>query len=131
MSDKQRSVLVVGPSGMLYRTMDALRERFGYRVRYAFDPYEAGNLIENSTFDVLVFEVTPPYTAECRLVRELCSRPGHLPVVLFAGPEDEEYVLDELAHGGFHVVRWSAPLEEFHRMLESAVARGHAAKKVA
>lgn len=128
MSDKQRSVLVVGPTGMLFRTMEALKERFGYRVRYAFDPYEAGNLIENTTYDVLVFEVTPPYTAECRLVRQLCSQPGHLPVVLFAGPEDEQYVLDELAQGGFHVVRWSSPLEEFHRMLESAITRGRVSK---
>jgi DNA-binding NarL/FixJ family response regulator len=108
--------------------MDALEERFGYHVRYAFDPFEAGNLIENTAFDVLVFEVTPPHTAECRLVRELCSRPGHPPVVLFAGPEDEEYVLDELAHGGFHVVRWSSPLEEFHRMLGSAITRGRSIK---
>lgn len=128
MSKKQRSVLVVGPTGLLYRTMEALKERFGYRVRYAFDPYEAGNLIENTTYDVLVFEVTPPYTAECRLVREISSRPGHLPVVLFAGPEDEENLLDELAHGGFHVVRWSSPLEEFHRLLESAITRGRVSK---
>jgi hypothetical protein len=49
-------------------------------------------------------------------------------VVLFAGPEDEDYVLDELAHGGFQVVRWSSPLEEFHRMLESAITRGRAVK---
>lgn len=128
MSDKQRSVLVVGPTGMLFRTMEALKERFGYRVRYAYDPYEAGNLIENTHYDVLVFEVTPPYTAECRLVRELCSRPGHLPVLLFAGPEDEQYVLDELAAGGFNLARWTTPLEEFHRLLESAIARGRASK---
>jgi len=56
MSDKQRSVLVVGPTGLLYRTMETMKERFGYRVRYAYDPYEAGNLIENTTYDVLVFD---------------------------------------------------------------------------
>jgi len=128
MKEKCPCVLVVGPTGLLRRTMDALEERFGYRVRYAYDPYEAGNLIENSVFDVLVFEVTPPYTAECRLVRELCSRPGHPPVLLFAGPEDEEYVLDELAAGSFNLVRWTTPLEEFHRLLDSAVTRGRVSK---
>ncbi len=126
MKEHHPSILVVGPSGMLYRTMEALGERFHYRVRYAFDPYSAGNLIENATFDALVFEVTAPYTAECRLFREICSRPGHMPVLLFAGPEDEEYVLDELAQGGFHVVRWTTPLDEFHQVLDAIVKRHHA-----
>lgn len=123
MKKSHPSILVVGPSRMLYRTMESLGERFAYKVKYAFDPYAAANLIENTVFDALVFEVTAPYTAECRLVREICSRPGHLPVLLFAGPEDEEYVLDELAQGGFHVVRWTTPLEEFHQVLDTIIRR--------
>ncbi len=126
MKESRSSILVVAPGGLLRGAMDALQERFRYHVRYAVDPYEAGNLIENTSFDALVFEVTPPYTAECRLFREICSRPGHLPVVLFAGPEDEEYVLDELAQGGFHVVRWTTPLDEFHRLLHGTIARQRA-----
>jgi DNA-binding NtrC family response regulator len=126
MKENRPSVLVVAPGGLLRGTMEALEERFRYSVRYALDPFEAGNLIENTTFDALVFEVTPPYTAQCRLFRELCSRPGHMPVLLFAGPEDEEYVLDELAQGGFHVVRWTAPIDEFHRTLDGLIARQRA-----
>ena len=123
MYTKHSSILVVAPGGLLRGAMESLQERFDYFVRVAEDPFVASNLIDNTNFDALIFEVTPPYTAESRLMREICGRPGHLPVVLFAGPEDEEYVLDELAQGGFNVVRWTAPLDEFHRAIHHSIER--------
>ena len=121
MMEKGRVVMVVAPGPALRWAMEELKRAFGYRLQYAADPYEAGLRLENTSVDAVVCEAAPAYTAECRLLREICQRSARVPVFLFVEPESEEYLLDELGHGGFHVVRPTLPIAQFHNLLEETI----------
>lgn len=128
MPERPGVVLVIGPGPALRWAMEELRRCYGYGLQYAADAYEAGMRLENTSVDVLVCEAAPAYTAASRLLREICQRSVHLPVILFVEPESEEYLLDEFVHGAFHVVRAATPLEELHWLLQAAIARGRRLK---
>lgn len=128
MLEKRPAVMVVGPGPALRWAMEELKRRHRYRLVYATDPYEAGILLENTSVDAVVCEAAPAYTAECRLLREICHRSVHLAVFLFVEPESEEYLYDELAHGTFQVVRPTMSLDTVHQLLQEAIAKCRRAK---
>ena len=123
MPEKSQTLLVVSPGPALRWAVGELKRRYGYRLHYATDPYEAERRLENMSVDAVVCEASPAYTAECRFLREVCQRSAHLAVILFVEPESEEYLLDELRHCTFQVVRPVTPLEEVHRLLQAAIAK--------
>lgn len=128
MLEKRPAIMVVGPGPALRWAMEELKRRHGYRLVYATDPYEAGILLENTSVDAVVCEAAPAYTAECRLLREICHRSARLAVFLFVEPESEEYLYDELARGTFQVVRPTMPLDTVHQLLQEAIAKCRRAK---
>lgn len=123
MPDRSPAIMVVGPGPALRWAMEELKRRYGYRLCYAVDPYEAGILLENTSVDAVVCEAAPAYTAECRLIREICQRSVRLPVLLFVEPDGEQYLFDELAHGTFEVIRPTMTLESIHHLVEAAIGR--------
>ncbi len=123
MAEKSAALLVVGPGPALRWAMEELRHRYAYRLVYAADPYEAGLRLENTSVDAVVCEAAPSYTAECKLMREICQRSVRVPVFLFVEPDSEEYLLDELGLGTFHVVRPACSIEELHRRLQEVILR--------
>ena len=116
------TVMVVGPGPALRWTMEQLQRYYGYRLYFAASPYEAATRLENMSVDAVVCEAAPVYTAECRLVREICERSRHLPIILYVEPDSEEYLLDELGRWTFRVVRPGTRLDEFHRILLEAIS---------
>lgn len=128
MIEKRQAVLVVGPGPALRWAMEELGRAFGYRLHFAQSPYEAGLRLENTSVDAVVCEAAPAYTADCRLVREICQRSVRVPVFLFVEPESEGYMVEQLGHGGFQVVRPATPIEELHRLLQEAIGRRQRAK---
>lgn len=130
MLEKSRTLLVVAPGPALRWAMEELKRCYGYRLHYAANPYEAGVRLENTSMDAVVCEAAPAYTAECRFIRDVSQRSVRVPVILFVEPESEEYMLEELGHGGFHVVRPETPIEGFHRLLQQAISQ-HQRTKVA
>ncbi|MBI4462139.1 MAG: hypothetical protein HY653_04460 [Acidobacteria bacterium] len=125
MVEKWPTILVVGPGTSLRWTVEQLQRAYGYRVYYATDPYEASARLENTSVDALVCQAAPAYTADCKLIREICLRSLHLPIILFVEPDSEEYLLDELGYGTFHIVRPPTTLEQFHRILLQAIGKRH------
>ncbi len=125
---KRCTLLVIQPSPTLRRVMEELRRRYGYELRYAADAYEAVEFLENTAVDAAVCEAVPAYSAECRLLREISSRSSHLPLIVFVGPEGENYLFDDLAQATFRVVRPATPLDSFHRLLQDSIAKMHRAK---
>ncbi|MBI2956260.1 MAG: hypothetical protein HYY26_02990 [Acidobacteria bacterium] len=123
MQAKSVTLLLIEPGAALRQMAEDLKRRYGYELRYAADPYEAVQLLENAAVDAAVCEAVPDYTTECRLLREICWRSIRLPVFLFVTPEGEEYVPEDLAQGTFGVVRPGTPLEEIHGRLEESIAR--------
>ena len=121
MMEKSRAIMVVAPGPALRWAMEELKRAFGYRLQYAADPYEAGLRLENTSVDAVVCEAAPAYTADCRLLREICQRSVRVPVFLFVEPESEEYMLEELGLGTFHVVRPATPIQAFHEMLQATI----------
>ncbi len=116
------TVMVVGPGPALRWTMEQLQRYYGYRLHFAANPYEAAQRLENTSVDAVVCEAAPVYTAECRLVQQICERSAHLPIILYVEPDSEEYLLDQLGRWTFHVVRPGTRLEEFHRILLEAIS---------
>lgn len=126
--EKRHSVMVVSPGPALRWVMEEMKRRYGWGIHYASDPYEAGMFLENTSVDAVVCEAAPTYSSESRLIREISQRSLHLPVILFVEPEGEDYALEQIGHGSFHVVRPETPLEELHQVIEHAIERAHRAK---
>lgn len=123
MPEKTHALLIVAPGPALRWALEELKRTYGYRRHYAANPFEAGVRLENSSVDAVVCEAAPAYTSECRLMREICQRSVRVPVILFVEPESEEYLLEELGQGAFHVVRPQTSLEGFHRLLQAAIGK--------
>jgi len=114
------AVLVVGAGPALRLRMDEMQRRYGYRMDFAKDPFEAAEHLQEHVVPVVVCEAAPSYTAECRFLREISAR--H-PVLLYVEPDEEEMLLELLGQGNFYVVRPRATLDEFHRTLREAIEK--------
>ena len=123
MVEKAPTLLVVGPGPALRWAMEELKQRYGYKLCYASDPYEASLLIGITQVDAVVCEAGPAYSPGCRFIHEVCNRSAHLPVFLFVEPESEDYRFDGLAHGAYHLVRSTTSLEHVHNLLTHVIAR--------
>lgn len=117
-------LLASGGPGLRWK-MQELERRYGYRVDYPENVYEAQRHLESHVVHAVVCEAAPAHTTECRFVKELSQRSGRHPVIVYVEPEEEEELLDELAHGTFQTVRASAPLDDFHQTLKEAIEKSH------
>lgn len=123
MVETRIAVLVVGAGSALRLRMDEMQRRYGYRLDFAKDPFEAAEHLQEHVVHVVVCEAAPSYTAECRFLREISARSGRHPVLLYVEPDEEEMLLEMLGQGNFYVVRPRATLDEFHRTLREAIEK--------
>lgn len=128
MVETRISVLVVGAGPALRLRTEELQRRFGYRMDYAVDPFEAARHLHEHVVHAVVCEAAPSYSAECRFLREISLRSSRHPVLLYVDPDEEELLLEMLGGANFYVVRPRATLEEFHRTLREAIGKARQAK---
>jgi EAL domain-containing protein (putative c-di-GMP-specific phosphodiesterase class I)/ActR/RegA family two-component response regulator len=94
-------VLLVDDEAAIARSLGRLLTAEGHRVTTAPDGGQAFDLIQSSTFDVIVSDIRMPGVDGLSLLRAIRGRDLDVPVVFMTGSPDLKTAVEAVEHGAF------------------------------
>jgi EAL domain-containing protein (putative c-di-GMP-specific phosphodiesterase class I) len=105
----------------LVRVTERSLTRAGYNVTTAGDGREATEILERSTFDVIVSDIDMPRMNGIELLRTIRKRDLDVPVILLTGKPELETAMQAGQHGAFQYLTKPIDMAELEKVIMRAV----------
>lgn len=128
MSQSVTRVLLVDDEPSLRRGMARLLGAAGYEVSSAANGREAMELIERTTFDVIVSDIRMPGMDGLSLLRAVRARDLDVPVVFLTGSPSLETAMQAVEHGAFRYLKKPIDGTELTSLVRQAAQVGRLAR---
>jgi EAL domain-containing protein (putative c-di-GMP-specific phosphodiesterase class I) len=114
-------VLVVDDEEPLLRVIARSLTNSGYVVETAGDGRRAAELLDASSFDVIVSDIDMPKMSGIELLKTVRQRDLDVPVVLITGRPDLKTAMEAVTHGALQYMAKPVAMEELEKVVLRAV----------
>jgi EAL domain-containing protein (putative c-di-GMP-specific phosphodiesterase class I) len=115
------SILIVDDDLMLSRVLERVLLSAGYDVVTMNDPVDAAALIERTSFDAIVSDISMPRLSGLELLRLARAHDLDVPVLLVTATPAVETAIEAIEYGAFQYLTKPVDPQQFRRAVERAV----------
>ena len=124
----RKSVLLVEDDDAVARLFGKILQSASYDVVQAWDGNDAKRLVEETTFDAIVTDISMPSMNGIELLKVVRSRDGDVPVVLVTGKPETASAIDAVHYGALRYLVKPVKPRELRQAVAEAIEAHEMAK---